>query len=64
MSVERGFQRVAVVLSACGSIYGLIAFVAGEPMGTEMGILVAILMLWPWLAFFVVRWVARGFRSK
>ncbi len=71
-NLKRGFFRLAAVLSIGGLIVGLLAlrysYVRGEWLVThEFGSWVAyliLLALWPWIAFFAIRWIVQGFRSS
>ena len=69
MSLERGFRRLAVVLSAAGLGAGLLmlryAYVREEwrtlaMLDSWISFVVA-LTLWPWVAFYAVRWIVSGF---
>jgi len=71
-NLERGFRRVAAVLSVGGVVIGLLAwryaYVRNEWRVTAeadswLSYLV-VLALWPWVSFFSVRWIVRGFRSN
>ncbi len=71
-SLERGFLRLAVVLSAGGLGGGLLMFrytyVRDEwhvmaDLGSWVSCIIA-LTAWPWIAFYAARWVVRGFRSN
>jgi hypothetical protein len=69
---ERGFRRLAGVLSAGGFGAGLLAlryFYVREEWLTMATLdswisYIIGLTLWPWVAFYAVRWIARGFRSN
>jgi len=72
MNLERGFRRLAVVLSAAGLGVGLLMFhysyVREEwrtmAMLDSWIFFIVSLTLWPWLAFYAVRWIVRGFRPN
>ena len=64
MNLERGFRRIAAVLSACGFMIGLTLLFSGSHVTDGQVVGLAFLTLWPWVAFYAVRWVARGFRSQ
>lgn len=63
---------MATVLSVGGFVIGLLVWRywyvrsewrVTEEAGSWVSYLV-VLALWPWVSFFVIRWVARGFRSN
>ncbi len=70
-NLERGFHRLAIVLSVVGLGGGLLmfryAYVREEwrtmAMLDSWISFVVGLTLWPWIAFYAVRWIARGFRK-
>ena len=70
--VERGFFRVAVVLSIAGLGGGLLrlryVYVRDEwhvtaDLGSWVSYIIA-LTVWPWIAFYAARWILRGFRAS
>ena len=70
--LERGFWRLAVVLSIGGLVSGLLmlryTYVRAEWL-TMYTIdswisFIAAMTLWPWIAFYAVRWIVRGFGRR
>lgn len=66
LNLERGFRRLAALLSVGGLGVGLLVmrylYVRGQLGDVWISYLI-ILALWPWVVLFSVRWIVRGFRN-